>query len=70
MAVIAINDLSYRKLRFITICLTTVQLPFGTFVGFEFGSGHLQLGLIALAIQTVVTFTQAHLWWRTMDGVK
>ena len=52
----------YNKLRLATICLTTLMLPFGTFVGFEFGAKHTRIAFIALCIQTAVTFIQAHLW--------
>ena len=57
----------YSALRLATICLTTFMLPFGTFVGYEFGSGHVTVALIALGAQTVITFLQAHIWWRTFE---
>jgi uncharacterized membrane protein len=60
---------NYQFLRFITICLTTVMLPFGTFVGYEFGSGHTRAALIALAVQTAITFLQSYIWWKTMEKV-
>ena len=70
MATQTLPNNRYRALRMITIMFTTVQLPFGTFVGFEFGSGHVQTGILALIGQTIVTFTQATLFWKTMDGIK
>jgi len=57
----------YNTLRLTTICLTTLMLPFGTYVGFQFGAGHTMTALIALSIQTVITFVQAHIWWLTFE---
>lgn len=57
----------YNKLRLATICLTTMMLPFGTFVGYEFGAKHTTAALIALAAETVITFFQAHIWWLTFE---
>lgn len=57
----------YSSLRLITITLTALMLPFGTFVGFQFGSRNYRLALIALAIQTIITFIQAHIWWLTLE---
>jgi len=61
------NKNEYRVLRLTTVCLATIMLPFGTFVGFQFGSGNYRLALLALAAQTVITLVQAHIWWLTLE---
>ncbi len=58
---------NYKYFRMLTVCLTTLMLPFGTFVGFQFGAGRLKAGLIALGIQTGLTLLQAHIWWLTFE---
>lgn len=55
-------------MRLVTVTLTTLMLPFGTFVGYEFGSGHLQTALTALAGQCTLTFIQSYIWWITLDS--
>gem|GEM_PF-4846104 len=48
--------------------MTTIMLPFGTFVGYEFGAGHTKAALVALAIQTALTATQSYIWWLTLEA--
>jgi hypothetical protein len=60
----------YLRERSLTIVLTTILLPFGTFVGYEFGAGHTKTALMALAIQTVLTLIQSTVWWFTLEKVK
>ena len=60
----------YSSLRITTILLTTIMLPFGTFVGFEFGAKHTKVALISLAVETLLTLIQSHIWWRTLERAK
>jgi len=46
------------------------MLPFGTFVGYEFGAGHTKTALVALAIQTALTLMQSTIWWYTIEKVR
>lgn len=59
----------YYLERSLTIALTAIMLPFGTFVGYEFGAGKTKVALIALAIQTILTVFQSTIWWYTMEKV-
>ena len=43
------------------------MLPMGTFVGYEFGAKQIKIALFALAGQTVLTFIQSYIWWRTLE---
>lgn len=61
------HTLRYKNLRRITISMTALMLPIGTYVGFQLGSGNTKTALIALGIQTLLTFAQAHLWWLTLE---
>jgi hypothetical protein len=47
--------------------LTSFMLPLGTFVGYEFGSGHTRIALLALIGQTALTFIQSYIWWITLE---
>jgi hypothetical protein len=60
----------YLSQRGLTILLTTVMLPFGTFVGFEFGAGHTRTALIALSVQTGLTLIQSTVWWFTIEKIR
>ena len=60
----------YHLERTVTILLTTLMLPFGTFVGYEFGAGHTKTALVALAIQTALTLMQSTIWWYTIEKVR
>jgi hypothetical protein len=60
----------YIKERSLTILLTSIMLPFGTFVGYEFGAGHTKTALIALGIQTALTVIHSTVWWFTMEKIK
>jgi hypothetical protein len=59
----------YIHERWATIALTTVSVPFGTFVGYEFGAGHTKTALLALGIQTVIVFLQAYIWWLAIEKI-
>ena len=60
----------YNVLRLTTILLTTIMLPFGTFVGFQFGAKHTKIALIGLAVETLLTLVQSHIWWLTLEQAK
>jgi len=60
----------YLRERALTILLTTIMLPFGTFVGYEFGAGNTRTALIALAFQTGLTMIQSTVWWFTIEKVR
>lgn len=62
------NKKHFHFLRLVTIIMTTIMLPFGTFVGYEFGAGHTKAALVALAIQTALTATQSYIWWLTLEA--
>lgn len=47
--------------------LTTLMIPLGTYVGFQFGAGHYQFGLVVLAAQCAITFVQTYIWWVTLE---
>jgi uncharacterized membrane protein len=64
---VAKNKKRYHFLRFVTICMTSLMLPFGTFVGYEFGAGHTRLALSALAVQIGLTAAQSYIWWLTLE---
>ena len=59
--------MEYKILKIITILLTTIMLPFGTYVGYQFGVGNIQLALIFLSIQTITTFLQAYFYWLMLE---
>ena len=61
------NKKIYHALRFITMILTTLMIPLGTYVGFQFGAGHYQFGLVVLAAQCAITFVQTYIWWVTLE---
>lgn len=61
------NKKIYHELRFVTMILTTLMLPLGTYVGFQFGAGNYQFALIMLAIQCIITFIQTYIWWVTLE---
>ncbi len=61
------NRKKYHALRFLTMTLTTLMLPLGTFVGFQFGAGHIQLALMMLGFQCLLTFVQSYVWWITLE---
>lgn len=62
------NKKRYHVLRFVTIVLTTFQLPLGTFVGYQFGAGHTRFAIIALLFQCGFTFIQSYVWWLTLES--
>ena len=64
---VSINKKRYRSFRLLTITLTALMLPMGTFVGYEFGAKQIRIALFALAGQTVLTFIQSYIWWRTLE---
>jgi hypothetical protein len=61
------NKKKYRSLKLLTIFLTSIMLPFGTFVGFQFGAGHTETALVALVCQTALTAFQSYVWWLTLE---
>lgn len=61
---------TYKTSKAITIFLTAIMLPFGTFVGYQFGKGNVAIALIALTAQTLITALQAHIWWLTLEKQK
>jgi len=61
------NQKHYHFLRFITICMTTIMLPLGTFVGYQFGAGNTAFAVKALAVQCALTAIQAYVWWLTLE---
>lgn len=60
----------YRLLKGITIFLGGLMVPWGTYVGYQLGTGNTQTALIALGAQTVMAFTQTWFWWKTFDTSK
>jgi hypothetical protein len=61
------NKKKYHSLRLLTMVLTSFMLPLGTFVGYEFGSGHTRIALLALIGQTALTFIHSYIWWITLE---
>ena len=60
----------FLRERTVTIILTTLTIPFGTFVGYEFGAGNTNIALIALGIQTALVFAQSTMWWFTIEKMR
>lgn len=42
-------------------------VPLGTLTGYALGTGDFEKAEVALAIQTLVVFFQAIVWWRTAE---
>lgn len=61
------NKKIYHALRFATMTLTTLMVPLGTYVGFQFGAGNYQFALIMLGAQCAITFVQTYIWWVTLE---
>ena len=60
----------YKLLKATTIVIGALNIPWGTFIGFSFGAGHITTGLVGLCLQVVVSLTDGFIWFWVLENMK
>jgi hypothetical protein len=60
----------YTLYKFTTIFMSSLLVPVGTFIGYEFGIKNYTYALAGLVFQTVFVFIQEWIWWIAMERME
>lgn len=60
----------YVVLKSVTIAISALSIPWGTFIGFCFGDGRYVIGVIALCVQTAVSLVDGYIWFWVLENMR
>ena len=60
----------YVILKSVTIAISALSIPWGTFIGFCFGDGRYVIGIIALCVLTTVSLLDGYIWFWVLESMR
>ena len=61
---------NYHFLKWATILLGAASIPWGTFIGFQFGVGNYPVAFLALGIEVGLYVVDSFIWWRCYELIE
>ena len=60
---------NYHFLKWATIVLGAIGIPWGTYVGFQLCLGNYLVAVLGTGLEIVIYVVDTHIWWRCYELV-